>query len=59
MKEVTLNLTQEDLNQIMLGLDARTVDVQRRIKGDTTAWLGNIPALKSQIAKVWNDAPEA
>ena len=57
--QVTLNLTQEDMNQILLGLDARTVDVRKRIKGDTSAWLGNIPELKKQIVQAWNDAPES
>ena len=56
MKKVTLNLTQEDLNQIMLGLDARTVDVQRRIKGDTTAWIGNVGELKKKLGHAWAKA---
>ncbi len=57
-QRVTLCLTQEDVNQILLGLDARTLDVQKRIKGDTSAWLGGIPELKKQIVQAWADADD-
>ena len=56
--KITLDLTQEDINQIWLGLDARTVDVQKRVKGDTSAWIGNIPELKRQIQIAWQHAQE-
>ena len=53
-KEITLTLTEHEYNQLFLSMNARIVDVEKRIKGDTSAWIGNIPELKRKLAEAWD-----
>jgi len=55
-RTLTVELTQDDFNQIFLGLDARVIDVQKRIKGDTAAWIGNVGELKKKLGHAWAKA---
>ena len=55
-KEITITLTEQEYNQLFLSMNARIVDVEKHIKGDTSAWIGNIPELKRKLAAAWDGA---